>query len=542
MATLGSLFQYDGSGMVDAIQGIRRERKQSALAKMLGEAYNAPEDQRQGILARLIGEDADFGLRAAKTLDPRFNPTQAEQFTLGPGAKRFGADGKVIAEVPYAPDKPEQPKYDLREIGGKMYYIPSNPMLGGQPQAQQTQNTPTQNAGFDAFIGGLMKREGGYVANDAGAGPTNFGINSRANPDVDVRSLTPERAQQLYKERYWDAIGADSLPPELQNAAFDAAVNMGPGKARELLAASGGDPARFDQLRMQHYQTLAQQNPQKYGQYLQSWQQRVADTAAMPANDTAPGMGMGMGAGMGFGVDPQAAGLPPGAIPVPGLPDMPAQQGNAPSGYSWNPDGSLSPIPGGPADRKNSPTNSDMARGEMGMRKELQDRIKQDRSVLSMYTNVQNAAKSGTAAADLSMIFAYMKMLDPGSVVREQEFANAQNAAGIPDRILNVRNQILSGNRLNPKQRAEFTNEARQLANEAQHRITSGSREYQGIAEQYGYDPVRATGQADFRNVQGASSAPRASQPIGGPKPGQVEDGYRYTGGDPANPKSWVKI
>ena len=96
-----------------------------------------------------------------------------------------------------------------------------------------------------------------------------------------------------------------------------------------------------------------------------------------------------------------------------------------------------------------------------------------------------------------------MKMLDPGSVVREQEFANAQNAAGIPDRIRNVYNQALKGNRLNPTQRREFLAEARNLASSAQSRVTNATREYQGIAEEYGYDTTRATGQPDFRNVSG---------------------------------------
>ena len=73
---------------------------------------------------------------------------------------------------------------------------------------------------------------------------------------------------------------------------------------------------------------------------------------------------------------------------------------------------------------------SDLAKGEMGMRKELDDKIKQDRTVMGMFQNIENATKDGTAAGDLSAIFAFMKMLDPGSVVREQEFANAQNAAG----------------------------------------------------------------------------------------------------------------
>lgn len=80
-------------------------------------------------------------------------------------------------------------------------------------------------SGFDANIQSLLGREGGYVADDAGAGPTNFGINSRANPDVDVANLTPQKAAEIYRERYWNPIGADNLPPEMQSAAFDASVN-----------------------------------------------------------------------------------------------------------------------------------------------------------------------------------------------------------------------------------------------------------------------------------------------------------------------------
>lgn len=61
-----------------------------------------------------------------------------------------------------------------------------------------------------------------------------------------------------------------------------------------------------------------------------------------------------------------------------------------------------------------------------------------------------------SAADDLAIIFNFMKMLDPGSVVREGEFANAQNSAGVPDRIRNLYNNLMEGTRLNPVQRAEF--------------------------------------------------------------------------------------
>jgi hypothetical protein len=76
-------------------------------------------------------------------------------------------------------------------------------------------------------------------------------------------------------------------------------------------------------------------------------------------------------------------------------------------------------------------------------------------------------ASEDTAVGDLSLIFGYMKMLDPGSVVREGEFATAQNAAGVPERIMNVYNRLISGERLNASQRNSFKGQAKGLYNSA---------------------------------------------------------------------------
>ena len=64
------------------------------------------------------------------------------------------------------------------------------------------------------------------------------------------------------------------------------------------------------------------------------------------------------------------------------------------------------------------------------MRKEYNDQTKPYQEVKSAYGRVLSS--EDTAVGDLSLIFGYMKMLDPGSVVREGEFATAQNAAGVP--------------------------------------------------------------------------------------------------------------
>lgn len=74
---------------------------------------------------------------------------------------------------------------------------------------------------------------------------------------------------------------------------------------------------------------------------------------------------------------------------------------------------------------------------------------------------IMELSKRDTAAGDLGMIFSFMKALDPTSAVREGEQANAQNAAGVPDRIRNYYNRMITGERLSPEQRKDFAATAR---------------------------------------------------------------------------------
>jgi len=95
--------------------------------------------------------------------------------------------------------------------------------------------------------------------------------------------------------------------------------------------------------------------------------------------------------------------------------------------------------------------------------------IKNDKIIVNAFENLRNTPAS--AAGDISFIFQYMKMLDPGSVVREGEFATAQNATGVPEQIQNLYNRALSGQRLNQRQREDFLSTANQLATVAGRRI-----------------------------------------------------------------------
>ena len=125
-----------------------------------------------------------------------------------------------------------------------------------------------------------LKYEGGRT-NDTG-GDTKYGISKKGNPDVDIDKLTIEGARKLYKERYWNAISGDKLAardPKLAQAAFDTAVNQGVSKAKQFVTESGGDVSKLMQLRGEHYDNLAQQNPKKYGEFAKGWMNRLGNLA-----------------------------------------------------------------------------------------------------------------------------------------------------------------------------------------------------------------------------------------------------------------------
>jgi hypothetical protein len=113
--------------------------------------------------------------------------------------------------------------------------------------------------------------------------------------------------------------------------------------------------------------------------------------------------------------------------------------------------------------------------------------------VQNAWANIKSAARmaesGGEGAGDLAMIFSFMKLLDPGSVVREQEFANAQNAAGVPDRIRAEYNRLLSGGRLAPAQRKNFVQQGKSLFMERQRGQNQLTSIYKRLAEQSGARP-----------------------------------------------------
>jgi hypothetical protein len=160
----------------------------------------------------------------------------------------------------------------------------------------------------------------------------------------------------------------------------------------------------------------------------------------------------------------------------------------------------------------------DKANVEESLRREYATLAKPYFEVRDAYSRVEQSAANPSAAGDLALIFNYMKMLDPGSVVREGEFATAQSAAGIPDRVWNLYNRMLSGERLNPQQREDFIGQARGLFQRQEQQYQGIQEQYRGIAERTGVDtrntildfgrPASPNAQSEPSSISGMSDAP----------------------------------
>ena len=130
--------------------------------------------------------------------------------------------------------------------------------------------------GFDSAVTRTIGFEGGLNPRDTNGTPSMYGINAAANPGVDVAGLTPSSAAAIYKKNYWDAIGADSLSPQMARVAFDTAVMEGVGQAMKLITVSHGDAGRLLDLRQEFEGGLLDKNPAKYGPYAKAWANRDA--------------------------------------------------------------------------------------------------------------------------------------------------------------------------------------------------------------------------------------------------------------------------
>lgn len=122
------------------------------------------------------------------------------------------------------------------------------------------------------------------------------------------------------------------------------------------------------------------------------------------------------------------------------------------------------------------------------LRKEFDAQTKDYKVIQDQVKKIEASAGKG-AAGDMSLIFAYMKMLDPGSTVREGEYASAKNTTGIPGQIINAYNQAKDGTFLNDAQREQFASQAKAIAEQSRATFGSTADQYRRLAREQGLNP-----------------------------------------------------
>ena len=84
--------------------------------------------------------------------------------------------------------------------------------------------------------------KGNWTGGNIGVGllkGTKYGISAASFPDVDIKNLTKEQAEYLYKTRYWGRYKCDYMPDALSVAVFDYVFLSGSQGIRDLQKVLG---------------------------------------------------------------------------------------------------------------------------------------------------------------------------------------------------------------------------------------------------------------------------------------------------------------
>ena len=114
--------------------------------------------------------------------------------------------------------------------------------------------------------------------------------------------------------------------------------------------------------------------------------------------------------------------------------------------------------------------------------------------VKSAFSQINDGLNLKSPAGDLAAATKFMKILDPGSVVRESELAMAMKATGALDRLQNYAKNVVTGNKLTPAQRDDFRKLSQQFYNSSATQFNEKQAEYTDIAKRYGFNPTDVAG------------------------------------------------
>ncbi len=177
--------------------------------------------------------------------------------------------------------------------------------------------------------------------------------------------------------------------------------------------------------------------------------------------------------------------------------------------------------------------NIDMGGGQKGFENEMklssgfknEPVYKAFQEVKSAYGQITKAIDLRSPAGDLAAATKIMKLLDPGSVVRESELGMAMQATGLMDRITSYADNVIKGTKLSEQQRVDFRRLADALYGDAASSYNNKRSEYQELGQGYGLN-TRTLGAPISFSAPGPAAVPPSAAP-GQPVKSSIPDELR---------------
>jgi hypothetical protein len=123
---------------------------------------------------------------------------------------------------------------------------------------------------------------------------------------------------------------------------------------------------------------------------------------------------------------------------------------------------------------------------ESKLRKEYADNTKEYQAVSEGYGRMRSAYSTG--AGDIALVYAFAKMNDPLTGVREGEFATVKNSAGWPEKVRAQYNYVVGKGTLSDQQRKDLLAQAGQLHDVSLRKEQAVRKTLEPIAKGFGLE------------------------------------------------------
>lgn len=171
-------------------------------------------------------------------------------------------------------------------------------------------------------------------------------------------------------------------------------------------------------------------------------------------------------------------------------------QANASAGESRARTGLIGAQTENEREKPTTPGGRENFKDERYLRQEYLKEVKNYPEIQDSLSRIRAAAADSSGASDVALLFSFMKLNDPGSVVRESEQALILGAQGWADRTEALVKSVRSGDKLSPAQRKTLENVAEQLVKAVAPRYEQVKQRYGTLAQQYQLDPANVIGGA----------------------------------------------